>query len=268
MSAGRAAAAALGGALVAGHLLPSVAAIAPLTRGMFPALCGRSAADHVALTFDDGPHDEATPKLLETLDALDVRATFFVLGGQLARHPDVVIRMHGDGHEVAVHGWTHRPHLLRTAAGIWTDMRRATRAVRELTGEPPLWWRPPHGIPTGASLAAAQALGLRPVLWTDDGRDWRADATPGSIRRRLGARVGSGAVVLLHDSDLTCAYGSWRPVLEVLPDLVADWRARGWTVGPLRDHGLDGFAPGPGAGVERGTGTGVGRGVDHGHAPR
>jgi peptidoglycan/xylan/chitin deacetylase (PgdA/CDA1 family) len=229
----------LGGGLAAAHLLPSVAAAAPLQHRLMRDLCGRSGSRHIALTFDDGPHPDGTPKLLDQLAALDVRATFFVLGRHLAHHPDVVDRIRADGHELAVHGWTHRPHLLRTPADISADLRHATRAIGAAAGVPPRYWRPPHGIPTGAGLATARALGLRPVLWTDDARDWRAEASPRSIRRRLGDRVAPGAVVLLHDSDAYSAPGSWRAVVDVVPELVDDWRTWGWTVGPLSEHGLD-----------------------------
>jgi peptidoglycan/xylan/chitin deacetylase (PgdA/CDA1 family) len=74
------------------------------------------------------------------------------------------------------------------------------------------------------------------VLWTDDARDWRADTTAQSIHARLSERVSAGAVVLLHDSDAYSAPGSWRAVLDAVPGLVEQWRARGWTVGPLREH--------------------------------
>jgi peptidoglycan/xylan/chitin deacetylase (PgdA/CDA1 family) len=202
------------------------------------ALCGRTATPHIALTFDDGPHPDATPKLLDALAALEVRATFFVLGPHVREHPEIVERIRIEGHELAVHGWSHRPHLLRTPTAISADMRRATRTIAAAAGTAPRYWRPPHGIPTGAGLATARALGLRPVLWTDDARDWRSDATPRSIRVRLGRRVSAGATVLLHDSDAYSSPGSWRAVVDVVPELVADWRIRGWTVGPLHQHGL------------------------------
>jgi peptidoglycan/xylan/chitin deacetylase (PgdA/CDA1 family) len=236
MPSGRAGLAALGGGIAAAHLVPSVAAAAPLRHGLLPKLCGRTNGAHVALTFDDGPHAEATPKLLEVLAALDVQATFFVLGRHLAENPAALERMRADGHEFAVHGWTHRPHLLRTPQAIVADLRRASVAIADVAGARPRFWRPPNGIPTGTGLLAARRLGLRPVLWTDDARDWRADTTAQSIHARLSERVSAGAVVLLHDSDAYSAPGSWRAVLDAVPGLVEQWRARGWTVGPLREH--------------------------------
>jgi peptidoglycan/xylan/chitin deacetylase (PgdA/CDA1 family) len=104
----------------------------------------------------------------------------------------------------------------------------------------PQFWRPPNGVLSGAGLVAAAAFHLTPVLWTADGRDWDAAATPESIRARIGRRLGPGGVVLLHDSDVTSAPGSWRAALEALPGIVADCRAAGWSVGPLREHGPPG----------------------------
>ena len=228
-------------AAAAAHLVPSVVSI---DRSRLRALSGQSAAQHVALTFDDGPDPGSTPQVLDELDELQVRATFFVLGTQLAEHPETGRRMVDAGHEVAVHGWTHRPHLLRSPAAIFADLRRCAAAIETVTGRRPHFWRPPHGIPTGAGLLAARRLGLRPVLWTADGLDWRHDATAASIRDRIVARLAPGGVVLLHDSDALCAPGSSRRALDAVPGIVAHCRERGWSVGPLREHG---FAESPDA---------------------
>jgi peptidoglycan/xylan/chitin deacetylase (PgdA/CDA1 family) len=227
---------ALVGLPLAAHLVPSVAAIGPLRRAVLPALCGISAADHVALTFDDGPDPRSTPQFLDVLAARDVRATFFVLGTQLSAHPELGRRIADSGHELAVHGWSHRPHLLRGPRATAADLRRARDLVASVGGERPRYWRPPHGIATGAGLVAARQLGLRPVLWTVDGRDWRADATGDSVAGAVTAGLRPGAVVLLHDSDVRSAPGSWRSTLAALPRLLDACAERGLAVGPLREH--------------------------------
>lgn len=232
------AASAVAAAGLAAHLVPSVTATGPLRRALLPGLCGVSDAAHVALTFDDGPDPASTPQILDGLAAHDVRATFFVLGAQLAAHPELGQRIVADGHELAAHGWTHRPHLLRTPADTARDLRRARDCVASVSGAQPRWWRPPHGIPTGAGLLAARRLGLRPVLWTADGRDWRAEATAQSVAAEIAARLRPGAVVLLHDSDAMSAPGSWRATLGALPLLLAACARLDLTVGPLAEHGL------------------------------
>lgn len=227
------------------HLVPSVAAVGPLRRALAPGLCGVGDRPHVALTFDDGPDPVSTPRILGVLAAYGVRATFFVLGSQLAAHPEVGWRIVDDGHEIAIHGWTHRPHLLRTPAATARDLRRAWDCVVSVTGTRPRWWRPPHGIPTGAGLLAALRLGLRPVLWTADGRDWRAEATGESVAGEIIPRLGPGAVVLLHDSDVTSAPGSWRAAGAAVPLLLRACADLGLPVGPLAEHGLSGRPSAP-----------------------
>jgi peptidoglycan/xylan/chitin deacetylase (PgdA/CDA1 family) len=221
---------------LATHLVPSVAAMAPHHRAVLPKLCGRSGAHHVALTFDDGPDPRSTPQFLDALAAHGVRATFFVLGTQLAAHPELGRRIVDDGHELAVHGWSHRPLLLRGPRATAHDLRRARDLVASVGGVPPRYWRPPHGIPTGAGLLAARRLGLRPVLWTADGRDWRTDASGDSVAGEIVARLEPGAVVLLHDSDVTSAPGAWRSALAALPHLLEACARRRLAVGPLREH--------------------------------
>lgn len=225
-------------ALAATHLVPSVAAIGGLRRTLLPGLCGSSGTDHVALTFDDGPDPGSTPRVLESLAELGLRATFFLVGERVAEHPDTARQIVERGHELAVHGWTHRPDLLRAPWTLYPQLRRATRAVEQVSGEAVRFWRPPHGIPTGAGLLAARQLSLRPVLWTADGRDWSRNATADSIHQRISFDLSAGGVILLHDSDRYCSPGSWRVVLDALPAVANECLARGWTIGPLREHGL------------------------------
>ncbi|WP_405585500.1 MGDG synthase family glycosyltransferase [Streptomyces sp. NBC_01190] len=97
-------------------------------------------------------------------------------------------------------------------------------------------FRPPYGVMTTGTHLACRRLGLTPVLWTAWGEDWRARATPRSIRDTVMRDLRSGGTVLLHDSDCTSATGSWRHTLAALPLLLEAWDARGWRTGPLRDH--------------------------------
>jgi peptidoglycan-N-acetylglucosamine deacetylase len=230
------AAAALAAGSVATHFLPSVLTVPALHRRVVPRLSGRTKSRHIALTFDDGPNPVSTPLVLDELERLDVRATFFLLGNEMAAHPSTARSIVARGHEVAVHGWAHLPHLLRTPSGVHNDVARAFRAILATTGVRPRFWRPPNGIVTGSGLVIARRLGLQPVLWTADGQDWRADATPASVVARVDRQLDAGGTVLLHDSDVTSAAGSWRTTLAALPDLVDLCRDRGCLVGPLGEH--------------------------------
>lgn len=218
------------GALV--HALPSVTAVGGLRARVLP----HGSDSHVALTFDDGPHPDSTPQFLAELESTGVRATFFVLGAQLAAHRELGARIAEGGHEIAVHGWTHRPHLLRLPNDVRTDLARALECVHQVSGQVPCWWRPPHGIMTTAGLRAARGLGLQPVLWSADGREWRAAATVDTVAERLRRTTKGGGVVLLHDSDTAAPAGSAMRALSALPRLI-EWCDRaGWTLGPLREH--------------------------------
>jgi peptidoglycan/xylan/chitin deacetylase (PgdA/CDA1 family) len=106
------------------------------------------------------------------------------------------------------------------------------------TGSPPAWFRPPYGTLSGASVAAARLLGLRTVLWTTWGRDWREEATGPSIAADVAGGLRPGATVLLHDSDCTSAPGSWRATLDSLPRLADIFAERGLCVGTLAEHGI------------------------------
>ncbi|MER7490308.1 polysaccharide deacetylase family protein [Streptomyces sp. NPDC126497] len=223
--------------VAAAHIAPAATWL-PAVRRRFPRLAGVGHPVHVALTFDDGPDPESTPRFLDALEGLGVRATFFVLGDRVVRHPSVARETVRRGHELAVHGWSHDRPWLPAPADDVRALLRAADAVRELTGGHPLWYRPPYGILTSGRWAAARTAGLRPVLWTVWGRDWTAGATPASVRSAVTDGLRGGGTVLLHDTDGMSAPGCWRAALGALPGIVAGCREAGLSVGPLTDHGL------------------------------
>ncbi|GHA07706.1 polysaccharide deacetylase family protein [Streptomyces echinoruber] len=225
-------------AVAAAHLVPAATWLPRLRAACFPRLAGLGHPRHVALTFDDGPDPATTPRFLDALDDLGVRATFFVLGESVVRHPGLTREIAGRGHELAVHGWTHGRPWLPAPARDLRETELAGRVVHDTTGRRPRWYRPPYGILTSGRWAAARRAGLRPVLWTAWGRDWTADATPASVRAAVGADLRGGGTILLHDTDRTAAPGCWRAALGALPGLVRDCREAGWEVGPLAEHGV------------------------------
>jgi peptidoglycan-N-acetylglucosamine deacetylase len=224
------------------HAGPALGAVGPLRRGLLPGYSGRGAPDHVALTFDDGPHRLSTPRFLDLLGRHEVRATFFVLGASLSRDRPLGDEMAVRGHELAVHGWDHRLLLRRGPGAVRDDLRRARDLVGELTGRAPRWYRPPYGVASTGALRAARELGMTPVLWTAWGRDWTRRATPGSVRRAVLRVPQGGGTVLLHDADTCSAPGSWHATIAALPDLLRIWALSGLRVGPLDEHGSAGRA--------------------------
>lgn len=213
--------------------LPSV------RRRLTPGLDGRGRRGSVAITFDDGPHPEGTIAVLDQLDAMSWAATFFLVGSEVRKHPDVVAEIVRRGHEVGVHGDEHRYLIARSPRAAARDLAAATDSIGQAGGVVPRWWRPPYGVLSGPALLAARRLGLRPVLWSSWGRDWRAEATPKSVVDDLcaggGARV-DGATMLLHDSDVTSALGSWRTTVAALPLLADRLHREGLRTNTLSKH--------------------------------
>jgi peptidoglycan/xylan/chitin deacetylase (PgdA/CDA1 family) len=220
------------------HALPALSGVRPLRQRLLPDLAGVGRPDHVALTFDDGPARASTPAVLRALDELGWRATFFMLGEMVRADPGLAADVVEAGHEVAVHGDRHRSQLLRRPRAVAEDLGLAVDTIAEATGRVPVWFRPAYGTLSAGGVRAASDLGLRTVLWTAWGRDWRAEATPETVVRDVRRHLGPGATVLLHDSDCASAPGAWRSAVGALPLLAGLFGATGLTVGPLGEHGV------------------------------
>jgi peptidoglycan/xylan/chitin deacetylase (PgdA/CDA1 family) len=227
-----------GGLGAAAYAAPALVRLLPPRLRLTPHLSGIGDADHVALTFDDGPDPKSTPKVLEALDKLEWRATFFCLGSMVDAAPGLAAEIVAAGHEVGVHGYVHEGAIRRRPRALIDDVLRARDALAKDTGQAPYWYRPPYGELSAGSWLATKQADLRLVLWTAWGRDWRADATPASIVRDLGRGVLTGGTILLHDSDCTSSPGSWRNTVGALPLLAERLDAMGLRVGPLGQHGL------------------------------
>jgi peptidoglycan/xylan/chitin deacetylase (PgdA/CDA1 family) len=183
-------------------------------------------AGGVVLTFDDGPHPEGTPLVLERLAAVGARATFFVVGEQVQRRPALLREIAAAGHEVATHGHHHQLQLRRSPGQLREDMRRATAAVEDALGRAPLWHRPPYGIYSPAGLKLARELGLRPLLWSRWGKDWRKFTTPQRIAERAVRAVLADDVILLHDADFYSARHSHRRTAAALSVILRELERR------------------------------------------
>jgi peptidoglycan/xylan/chitin deacetylase (PgdA/CDA1 family) len=203
------------------HALP---ALAPIVPGVAERLrLARKLPSHagVALTFDDGPHPDGTPAILAILGQAGVKATFFLVGEQVERRPELAAEVVAAGHAVGLHGHRHRCQLRLTADEIVDDYRRGVAAIEEATGCSPRRHRPPYGIYSRAGLRAARADGLVPLLWSKWGKDWRKFTTPERIAARATAGVADGDVILLHDADFYSSRNSHRRTAEALPLVIA-----------------------------------------------
>ncbi|HWB66882.1 MAG TPA: polysaccharide deacetylase family protein [Mycobacteriales bacterium] len=220
-------------AAFAAQVGPAATWLPPVRRSLAPSWCGPMPAGTLAISFDDGPHPEGTIAVLDELDRLGWPATFFLLGEQVRRFPAVAAEVVRRGHQVGLHGDAHRYLIGRSPRAARDDLHRAVDSIGEHSGRSPLWWRPPYGVASGPALVTARSLELRPMLWSAWGRDWRAEATPASVVADLAKGRLDGGTVLLHDSDVTSAPGSWRTTVAALPLLAEALHGRGLAVRPM-----------------------------------
>jgi peptidoglycan-N-acetylglucosamine deacetylase len=155
----------------------------------------------VALTFDDGPSPEHTPKVLALLAAARVTATFFVIGRKAAEHPEIVRAIAAAGHAIGIHGHAHdRLLTLRSPDTAGDDLAEAIATVEAITGATPTLFRPPVGLTSPRLSRALSWFDLVVVGWSVRGLDGWAGARPERVAARVVPRLGDGAIVLLHDA--------------------------------------------------------------------
>jgi peptidoglycan/xylan/chitin deacetylase (PgdA/CDA1 family) len=174
----------------------------------------------IALTFDDGPHREGTPAVLEQLAHAGAKATFFLVGEQVERMPALAAEIAAAGHAVGIHGYRHTLLLRRSPASLRDDFARAEDVIGSTAGATTLY-RPPYGVFSLPALRLVRQLGWSPWLWSRWGRDWDRSATPESIASRATRGLSGGDVVLLHDADHYSAQGSWRKTAAAVPSVLA-----------------------------------------------
>ena len=164
----------------------------------------------VALTFDDGP-GRSTAEILDLLERHGARATFFMVGAQAERYPDIARRVVSGGHEVGSHTYAHLDHHEVGGPEAVSDMLDGAGAIASVTGSTPSLYRAPYGHFVPETVAEAARRGWTCVFWSALGRDWEEGATPQSVAERVLADLEPGGIVLLHDA---------RRALPMKPDPV------------------------------------------------
>ncbi len=213
---------------------PGLAPVLPRLGEALGLVLREEGADGVAITFDDGPHPQGTPAVLEILREHGALATFFLVGEQVERRPALVAEIVAAGHRVELHCHRHRDQLLRRPTELIADAERAKAAIEAAGNQEVRDYRPPFGRFSAPGLRAIRARGWRPVLWSLWGRDWGKRATPDSIARRATAGARAGDILLLHDADYYSARDSWVRTAAALPRILEDLGERGLTSRLLR----------------------------------
>ncbi len=177
------------------------------------------AGGSVCLTFDDGPHPEHTPRLLDVLAEEGVPATFFVIGERAEKHPKILERIVAEGHALGTHSYHHCAPELVSAARLVEETRRCNLLLMAITGRPSTLARPPYGKITGAKILAMWGERQTIVLWNKDPRDYEHEDAAELPRFFDAHPLSQGDIVLLHD-----VY-PWAA--RSLPPLVREARDRG-----------------------------------------
>jgi peptidoglycan/xylan/chitin deacetylase (PgdA/CDA1 family) len=190
-------------------------------------LAGHNARE-IALTYDDGPNDPYTLRLLELLARHNVRATFFLIGRFVRQRPQIARQIRDSGHLLGNHTMTHPVLLGLSPMEIREQLAGCNASIEDATGEPVRFFRPPHGARSPGVLRTAAELGLIPVMWNVTGRDW-TPLPPEQILRRLEQKVRinqrqkKGSNILLHDGGQAHLGVDRGPTLEATRRILESW---------------------------------------------
>ncbi len=227
------------GLLVANHAVITASGLLPRCHWLGPNLtrlpARARARREVALTIDDGPDPLVTPAVLDLLDAHGARATFFCIGEQAQRHPELAREIVRRGHTVENHSQRHRHNFsFLGARGFRRELQLAQDALTGITGQPPQFFRAPAGLRNPFLDPVLQSLSLRLASWTRRGYDTRT-ADPAVLLARLTRGLQAGDILLLHDGHAARTPTGEPAVLQVLPLLLARFAAAGLHPVTLRD---------------------------------
>jgi peptidoglycan/xylan/chitin deacetylase (PgdA/CDA1 family) len=213
------------GAVLANHALLTLVGLWPRSHWLGPNWIrlptAASARNEIALTFDDGPDPIVTPQVLDMLDRYAARASFFCVGKNAARYPDLCREIVRRGHAIENHSQHHRHHFaLLGHSGYLRELQAAQDTLTTITGERPLFFRAPAGLRNPFLDPVLTRLGLRLASWSARGFDTRTGDAE-RVKHRLLRHLRAGSILLLHDGNAAHTSEGVPVVLEVLPTVLA-----------------------------------------------
>ncbi|MDD2679630.1 MAG: polysaccharide deacetylase family protein [Candidatus Omnitrophica bacterium] len=183
----------------------------------------------VALTFDDGPSPEWTPKVLDELKEAQVKATFFMLGDHVRRYPEIARRVLAEGHEIENHTYDHHVLIYYKMDELEKEIKDAQDTIKDVTGVVPRYFRPPKAWLFSREKKKIEEMGYRIVLWSLNSKDW-VTFHDKQITAYILKRIQPGDIILFHDSGgvFTAEGGNRKQTVKTIPRLVKKLKERGY----------------------------------------
>jgi peptidoglycan-N-acetylglucosamine deacetylase len=181
----------------------------------------------LALTYDDGPNDPHSLRLLEVLAQHDVHATFFLIGRYVEQRPDIAREIVKAGHVVGNHTFTHPLLTFKSASEIRQELFDCRSALQDAIGPHSNLFRPPFGGRRPAVLRLARGLGLEPVMWNVTGFDWNAPPSA-QIEQTVAKQIRGGDVILLHDGGHKQMGADRSQTVAATDDLIAKYKSEAY----------------------------------------
>ncbi len=174
-------------------------------------LAGDARFNEISLSFDDGPNEEYTEKILAKLDEYGIKASFFVIGANAEKNKDLVKKIYEQGHIIGNHSYTHRKSIeSRKVKTIIAEIDRTNTVIKDIIGKKPLYFRPPFGLTTPRVAKAIEQTNMVPVAWSL--RTYDTKITTEKVIKKIRKRLNGGDIVLLHDNH--------EGILEILDFLI------------------------------------------------
>lgn len=182
----------------------------------------------IALTFDDGPNGPYTSEILDILKTHNVKATFFVIGKNVERYPDIARRIIKEGHVIGNHTYDHPYLLLQSKSHIKYEIQKAEQAIVAATNIRPHLFRSPYGVDNSWIYHAAGEFGYVTIEWSVTGNNGGKEILPDKITKNILAKVKNGSIILLHDGDRLIRGANRRNIVKALPFIIESLQEKGY----------------------------------------